>query len=214
MQIQSGKLYKNKTWLYLYPCLNSYGKELKSHLNSFFKLAVGISDHNIEIKNERNNLYILFDLNPSSNVSKDLPKYRENFDKFLEWLRYQYYYETDYVFESLEGEEKHMIVLQIPPQHDTTIFNFIKGYYSKMYLEKDLNTYFMLSTTMKDKTAEKNYNERVKQVRSILTKDAKYTIEFVKIVNEKFGTEIIVEDYKGAELDFPPVIEEETFNFE
>ena len=62
MQIQSGKLYENRTWKYLYPCLKVYGSTLKTYLNIFFKLAVGLGDHNIDIdekfslKTEKNRL--------------------------------------------------------------------------------------------------------------------------------------------------------------
>ena len=46
MNIQSGKLYENRTWKYLYPCLNEHGDVLKKYLDSFFKLGVGVADFN------------------------------------------------------------------------------------------------------------------------------------------------------------------------
>ena len=56
MQIQSGKLYENRTWKYLYPCLKCYGPELMDFLSSFFKLGVGIGDFNIPT--EGNSIFI------------------------------------------------------------------------------------------------------------------------------------------------------------
>lgn len=212
MQIQSGKLYKNKTWLYLYPCLKFYGQELRQHLNSFLKLGVGISDHNLNITNGFNNIYILFDTEPVLEKDSDLVKYKENFNKFLDWLRYQYYYETDYVFEELKYSGKHMVVLKIPSKHDITLIKFIQGQYSEMYTTKDINEYYMYISNP-DQQIEATKNEKIKKVRNVLTKNKEYLPEFVKQVNLLYKTEVTEEDFKEAELDFPPSLEEETFNY-
>ena len=116
MQIQSGKLYENKTWNYLYPCLKSYGSTLMKHLNSFYKLGVGIKDHNIDIE-EGNCIYILLNTNLSS-PQISLINYRENFSKFLDWIRFQPYYVIDYVYDGLDKGEKHMLVLKIPDSYN------------------------------------------------------------------------------------------------
>lgn len=212
MQIQSGKLYKNKTWLYLYPCLKLYGQDLRKQLNSFLKLGVGISDHNLNIENGFNNIYILFDTEPVLQKASDVEIYKQNFSKFLDWLKYQHYYETDYVFEELKHSGKHMVVLKIPAKHDKAIMNFIQGKYSEMYVQRDLNEYFAFITNP-DKDFETKQNAKLKKVRDVLTKNKEALPEYVKTVNELYGTEITVEDYKEAEIDFPPTLEDETFNY-
>ena len=44
MEIHSGKLFKNKTWRYLYPTLKYYGPDLDNYITSFIKLSIGIGD--------------------------------------------------------------------------------------------------------------------------------------------------------------------------
>lgn len=212
MQIESGKLYINKTWLYLYPCLKYYGEDLRNHLNSFLKIGAGISDHNLNIDNGSNNIFILFDLEPKLPTPRDSENYKENFNKFLDWLRYQYFYVTDYVFEELKHSGKHMIVLKIPHIHDKALISYIQGRYSEMYSEKEVNSYFTFVTIQnKDKEAIKN--ARIKKTRNVLLKNKEILPDFVKEVNEKYKSEVTLEDFTNAELDFPPTLEEETFNY-
>src|SRR6187402_2593397 len=140
MQIQSGKLYKNRTWKYIYPCLKYYGPELNKHLGTFFKLGVGINDYNMDIKGERNHIFILVDTNLPFSSEDQIKEYKLKFSKFLDWLTYQHYYVADYVYEDFTG--KHMIVLQLPYKHDASFLSFVQGKYSDMYGTKEINDYF------------------------------------------------------------------------
>ena len=90
MQIQSGKLYENRTWKYLYPCLKHYGLELMNYLTSFFKLAIGVADSNVTV--EGNCIFILVDTNLTLSNNVETAKYKANFSKFLDWVKYQYFY--------------------------------------------------------------------------------------------------------------------------
>lgn len=210
MQLQSGKLYENRTWKYLYPCLNAYGKTLKNYLNSFFKLGVGIKDCNIDSIEERS-LYILIDAKISS--PHIIPaEYRERLEKFLEWVRYQPFYKTDYVYEGIRNSEKHMLVIKFPSVYYKAYDKFLLGEYSKMFTSQEIETLFSFST-LKDKKIETLVNSRKKDTRNILTKHANNRGIFLKKLNEEFNTDLTLEDIEEHELDFPPVEEEETFNF-
>lgn len=210
MQIQSGKLYENKTWNYLYPCLKSYGSTLMKHLNSFYKLGVGIKDHNIDIE-EGNCIYILLNTNLSS-PQISLINYRENFSKFLDWIRFQPYYVIDYVYDGLDKGEKHMLVLKIPDSYNKAYSRFLKGKYSEMYTSKEINELFPLSK-LDNKDLENKINSRLQKVRNVLFRNSNYLETFRKQVNEEFGVNCSLNDLKDHELDFPPDLKEESFNY-
>jgi hypothetical protein len=212
MQIQSGKLYENRTWKYLYPCLKAYGPELNSYLASFFKVGVGIGDFNIDTPSDCNCIFILIDTNIPLGSERDISLYKLKFAKFLDWLKYQYFYVKDYMYEDTSG--KHMIVLKIPLKHEIAYVKFIQGEYFNMYLQKDLNEYFKY-VTLDNKEIEKKRNEKIKNARNVLTKSKEYVPTFVEIVKEEFRTpKLSVQDLEHIELDFPPKLEEEIFNYE
>lgn len=211
MEIQNGKLYENKTWLYLYPCLKLYGPELMKELNSFFKLAVGIGDETHENNGDKN-IYILFEENVDlflpENKGKD---YRERFNEFLNWVRCQPYYVDDYLYDDTHLKEKHMVVLKFPQSKMESYEAFKEGRYSEMYSPKEIELLFK-QVTLKNKKAEKIVNDKKERIRKILKKDILYLEDFVKTVNEKFGTFVEPYHFIGAELDFPPNLEEEIFS--
>lgn len=211
MQIQSGKLYENRTWKYLYPCLKHYGPELMNYLTSFFKLGVGVADSNVSV--EGNCIFILIDTNLVLSNSIETAKYKANFSKFLDWLKYQYFYVKDYVYEDLGTGEKHMIVLKLPHKYDLTYMSFIKGKYSQMYTQKEINDYFGYISIPSNKESEKKVNEKLSITRKILQKDLSYLKNFVEIVNKNFETNVTEKDFKDAELDYPPKLSEEMFNY-
>ncbi len=206
MQIQRGKLYENRTWKYLYPCLKEYGEELNENLKNFFKLAVGVRDYNREDK--MNCLYILIDTNLALPNEMQLKDYKERFGKFLDWVKYKEYYVADYVYE----KNMHMLVLKIPKAHDATYLNFITGKYSLMYNMKEVRDYFR-ALVMVNKEMELKKNAEIRLTRDVLEKESSYVSTFVKIVNTRFKTNATDIDFKDAELDFPPDKKEEIFNF-
>lgn len=210
MQIQNGKLYENKTWLYLFPCLKEYGEELMNNLSSFFKLAVGVGDSNF--KNKGSYIFILFDTDLPLNTQAS-KSYKQRFSNFLNWISYQKYYVNDYVFSDLDTKSTHMLVLKLPEKINSTYIDFIKGNYSKMYNKEQIEKYFNIVENSSS-LAIKERNKRVTKVRKVVFKDKKYLPEFVSIVNDKFKTNVGIEAFKEAELDFPPVKKEEIFNYE
>ena len=209
MQIQSGKLYENRTWKYLFPCLKYYGNDLINYLTSFIKLGVGIGDDNV--KTEGNCIFILIETNVPLASELDRNSYKRSFSKFLDWLRYQPYYMTDYVYEGLDSGEKHMVVIKVPPIHDTTYVNFIQGNYSEMYKKEELNKYFNIMNNDANNLHVTARNERVHNSRLVLTKDSKYAPTFVNQINKEYGSNATLEDFKDAELDYPIKLTEEIF---
>ena len=210
MQIQSGKLYENKTWKYLCPCLKIYGNQLKIHLNSFYKLGVGLKDYNIDIE-ESNCIYILIDTKIHS-AQQSLQSYRENLSKFLDWIRFQPYYVIDYVFEGFDNGEKHMLVLKLPETYNKAYSRFYKGRYSEMYSLKEINELFPLIVNS-NKELEVRVNTKIKKIKDILNKNTNYLETFREQVNKEFGTNLSLSDIRNHELDLPPSQNEEIFNY-
>lgn len=208
MHIRSGKLYENRTWKYLYPCLRSYGSTLKGYLNSVYKLAVGIGDSNVEM--ESNCIYILFDTNVHG-TGVTVEQYRENISNFLEWVRFQSFYIRDYVFEGINSSEKHMLVLRIPKEFHRSYARFMSGKYSEMYTPDQIEEYFQF-VSLPDKKIESDKNEKLQVTRAILKKSKAYLPTFVSKVNEDFGTTCEEEDLVTSEFDYPLIQEEEIFN--
>lgn len=212
MQIEQGKLYENRTWLYLYPVLKNYGKELTDFLSSFFKVAIGIDDGNIKDLEGRF-IFILVDTKIETIHESANTTYRQHFSKFLDWVKEQSFYERDYLYNNTEGKEQHMIVLKIPEQFYITFDYFIKGEYSKMYKPEEIKTFFG-PVTIKNKDSQDIINNKLHKVRGILNKSVEFLNPFVTEVNKRFATKVESFYFKDAELDFPPFLDEEIFNYE
>ena len=136
MNIQIGQLYINRTVRYLVPGLGFYGPTLKTKLNLVFKLAFGIHDTLLEGSHleGQKNIYILVD----KLVRPEL------FQNFMDWVKHQEYYVTDYVYDSImeNHSRKHMIVLAYPPSMGDAYDKFLLGKYSKMYTRQEITSYF------------------------------------------------------------------------
>ena len=196
MHIRSGKLYENRTWKYLYPCLRSYGSTLKGYLNSVFKIAVGIGDSNVEM--ESNCIYILIDTNVHG-TGVSIEQYRENISNFLDWIR-------------LQPSEKHMVAIRIPKEFHRTYARFMSGKYSDMYSKDQIEDYFQY-ISIPDKKLEAEKNEVLQVTRAVLKKSKAYLPTFVSKVNADFGTTCVEDDLATSEFDYPPMKQEEIFNF-
>lgn len=194
MQIEIGKLYKNRTLMFLVPALNYYGPTLKTKLNLVFKLAFGIHDSLVEgsYLQGQKNIYILVD----KLVRPDL------FQNFMSWIKHQEYYVTDYVYDSIleNNSRKQMIVLAFPPELEDAYDKFLLGKYSLMYTKNEINTFF----GEENKAAAKH----------ILCKTAFAKNQFKLLVKETFGTILEEQDFLVGswEYDLPPNSEEEIFN--
>lgn len=193
MNIEIGQFYTNKTWRFLLPCLRGHGETFVKKFNPVFKLAVGIHDTLIDNTKESNgrNIYILCDISYQPKV----------FEEFIHWIKYQDYYVTDYCPDSnFQTSRKRMIVVRVPDKFKMAYDNFLKGNYSKMYEKDDLNSLFSIPAR------EKEFK--------ILTLDASYHNDFIKILNEEFSTNFTISDLEGdfEELELPLKRCEEMFN--
>ena len=206
MNIQKGKLYENRTWLYLYPCLQYHGEELLNRFSQFFKLAVGVGD--AHYKKGSNVILILFDLNlPFS--EKGLKDYQTKFEILLRWLRYQSYYSDDYIYN--EEKSQHMIVIKLPDALEGAYRHFVEGQYSKMYLPIQVEEFFKEEETSDNNIIKRN--ERYSKAKKVFRREKETLKEFVKQVNIRFNTLVGIDKFKNAELDYPPEKSEEIFNY-
>lgn len=178
---------ENRTLKYLVPTLIEYGPVFKDKLNSVYKIAVGLGD--LIIKEPKESLeYRVFILLKSTVAT-------EYFVNFLDWIREQDYYRDDYVYGDIQKTEYHMVVIAFPETVTHKMSTFLKGKYSELYSKEELEKYF------------KNRPNAQK----VLSKDQSYKVEFVKELNDMFGTTIVPEEYNG-ELDLPPKRQHEFFN--
>lgn len=186
MKIQVGNVFLNKTVKYLVPLLKLYGDVLKANVNSLQILAVGIGDFLLD-KQLENHLFILTNSKyPDPNT----------FAQLIKWLRVQDYFEDDYAYDDVITGNKHMIILKLPKDKEV-IEEFKKGNYSKLY----------------------SYEEAYKLVKddgvfSVLIKDHNYVTQFVKNINNEFGTNLKEEEVGDRELDRFPFDKEEIFNYD
>ena len=210
MQIQSGKLYENKTWKYLYPSLKMYGDTLKKHLNSFFKLAIGVGDHNIQELKEPC-IFILFDTK-KHDPKLTVTQYRASFDSFLEWVRLQPYYVKDYLYGGIDIREQHMLVLRLPKGFEDSYIKFKGGLYSEMYSQAIQNILFE-KVNLSNKEIENRVNDRIEGIVKVLNRNFSIAGDFLKNLNKEFGTTLKIEDIKNHQYDLPPFQWEEVFNY-
>lgn len=212
MQIHTGKLYKNKTLKYLYPSLKFYGEDLTDNLRNLVKLAVGIGDTNDYT--EEQNIYILLDTKPIMNKDYNVVSYSIKLQTFLEWFRLQKYYVKDYIVRVKNEGDKHMIVIRVPNTLCTAFNNFIKGKYSKMYSNTQIEFYFG-DRVIQDKDVEEIINKELRGIRGVLTKDKTSMREHIVRVNKDFNTNIKLEEvFEVFECDYPLRLSEEIFNYE
>jgi hypothetical protein len=187
MEVSKNQIFQNKTRKYLLPILKEYGDIFTGKFNSIFKVACGIGDIVIENSgiNYERHLFILVDTVVAHKF----------FNKFLDWVKTQPYYEDDYVYGNIQKSRLHMIVLKIPEKFYESLETFKKGKYSKMYNYESIEKYF-------------NNHPDIKRV---LIRDHNYKLEFIGKLNKEFGTDITdftIEDY---ELDLPIDNKEEKF---
>jgi len=194
MEITLGKLYSNRTVKYLVPALNYYGPTLKTKLNLVFKLAIGIHDTLLSGSHleGQKNIFILVD----KAVRPDL------FQNFMDWVKHQEYYVTDYVYDSIleNHSRKHMIVLAFPPSLGDAYDKFLEGKYSKMYTKTEITQFFS--------------DENKGLAKDVLTRHPLAKIQFKQMIKSMFDVVLEEQDFKTEvfEYDVPPSKEEEFFN--
>lgn len=206
MDIQIGKQYVNKTWRFLAPCLRGHGTTFVNKFNSLYKLAVGIHDTFLDgssISNGRN-IYVLIDKGY---------KPRE-YEKFLDYIRYQDYFKGEYCAEpDLIPARKYMVVLEVPKIFYNAYDKFLQGKYSEMYTTDELNILF--SSVLKKRNLSPS--EKIKRRDyGILTKTLEESFEYyIKVLNKEFNTTVKATDIVASEVEWelPLKKQEEIFNY-
>ena len=134
-----------------------------------------------------NNLYSVFD----SDTELDYTELRTN-----------EYYVTDYPYIDTELN-KHVLVMRLPI--DNSVYHFVRGNYSMMYTQEEVDLLFPKKTFI-------NGIEYYSEVYSVLTKRDDYLEIFKNKIREEFNTDHVAE--KLDEYDYPPFTENEVLNYQ
>jgi hypothetical protein len=188
MEIETGKIFVNKTWKYLMPVTREYGPTFKAKFQNVWKLVVGIGDAYYNTKGKRC-LFILI----------DRKWYPEKVKNTLDWVKNQPYYVDDYPFDDLLKGRQHMIVIEFPTAYVDSYNNFLKGKYSEMFNAKEVDKFFKTQT--------------VKDAYYVLTRSTEAYDKFIKNIQLTFKSDVKKSDLLDSELDFPPEERKEIFNY-
>lgn len=219
MQINDGKLYINRTWKYLYPALRVYGFQPISYLNELIKLGVGIYDFNFEDTGDNSpKLFVLIQTKTLNMKGINKKTYEEKVEKFFDFIRKQEYYVTDYVYDIDKSCCSHMVVLKFPENFKQIISNFQKGLYSNMYTKVEIKKYFPTANLSKGFSGLRSvtYSKTLGgnlEIHGVLQRDTEFKKNFLSYIKEDFGVVLSLDDVEDSQLDYPPLIDEETFNY-
>lgn len=195
LKIVPNKFFENRTSKYLVPALNYYGSTFRQKFSQTFKLGVGIFDESLKgvpLLEGQRNLFLLF----NSSL------YPNQFISFLNWIKNQSYYVTDYSLEDIVTKihhKYHMVVIEFPLHLSDSYDKFKEGKYSVMYDQKDIERYFS--------------PELKKGARQVFFKTKEAKDEYIKKIKEEYDTVLTYQDLleNNCELDFPYKEEEEIF---
>ena len=101
--------------------------------------------------------------------------------------------------------------LSVEAYHDSGSSNYV--YKKHWWRNKSINEYFGFVQIQTNKDAEKKVNDKLQITRKVLRKDSSLLKPFVDMVNKDFDTNVGEEHFKHAELDYPPKLSEEVFNY-
>lgn len=135
--IEKGKVFFNKTILYLFPILKCYGEDLIYYLRKFKINGCFLGDENL--KKFNSSLFVVFEIEPES--IEVIPEYKKDFNAFLKWIRNQIYYLYDYPYIK-DKVQYHIIVFDIDNKFNKSFIKFLLDKYSEMYNEEDIKFIF------------------------------------------------------------------------
>lgn len=185
--VSKNRILQNKTSKYLLPILKEYGDVFTGKFNAIFKVACGTGDFVVQHSgiNYERHIFILIDTTIST----------KQFLAFMDWIKFQPYYENDYVYGNIQKSKYHMVVLKIPEKFYESLETFKRGKYSQMYSYKDIGRYFH------------NHPD----IKKVLIRDHNYKLEFISQINKDYGVHVDDFDIEDYELDYPANTLEETF---
>lgn len=213
IEIESGYIFGNKTFRYLYPIVNSYSKEFSSKHNrvGLHLRAAAISDIKyVKAKGVEyeTHLFLVYDENGAFDIEKkryaNIQYGRQVFKEFLQFARQYTHYEDDYYFEKIKGH-LHCVVFKVPKRFHGAIEQLKSSNYSKMYSDKDLSD---IDIRPKNRLKQPDFRY------GILRRTHEYMESFEAILQERFNSNIELDEDDPREYDFPFKLEDEIFNYE
>ncbi len=197
MKVALGRVYVNRTFMYLTPIVNTFPEEVLSRISKTSILAWGLYDElyldakQLEVEAVKYKLFIMH--NPSSDArGSSFPQkfHRSNFRRFLEYIRQQPEYFDDYVFNF--DRKFHITILNIPDEFKASYDNFLQSKFSQMYDESQLERLHI-----REYLDEGQRNA----VYAVLKKKADYRAVFQQRVNEAFNSHVVYGEGEDIELD-------------
>lgn len=204
----------NKTRLYLVQQLQHYGEQFVQFFTKNNITTFAIQDYGFNITEESrkidSNVYIVFDVNGKKKAGNyiDVQSSRLVFQNTLQYYQNHPAYVTDYCYDSNRTGHLHVIVVKLPFPEKMKLF--LKGAYSKMYSQTELQNWFVKEIT--EKVVIENKLLSVKKITNqwgVLTKHPDYKKEFIETINNEFGTKLDVNDVNDHEFDISPKLNKE-----
>lgn len=202
----------NQTRKYLVQQLITYGVEFMANLRKNNILVYAIQDYGIN-KTEGSRkiepfVYMLFDVNGHKKYGNYLNVHnsRNEFAKSLQFFQKHSSYITDYCYDSNKTGHYHVVVVKLP--FVEKFHYFMKGEYSKMYSEQEIDQWFIKNIVKKENKKEVSY---LTDQYSVLSHNSDYYEIFKQQVYEEFGT--ILDGDKTVEYDFPPHFNNEILRY-
>lgn len=209
IDVQNGSIYINNTRKYLAPLLQTYGDEFMKHIKQCHIISTSIQDYGINTKEECKkidpNIYILFDVNGPMKFGHyvDLNRSRLLFNETLHFFQQHPAFVYDYPYDSTRDGNKHVVVIKVPHQKKFNLF--MKGEYSKMYTQEEMD-----KLILKYSNSDNEKKDIKTDVYSVLSKDPEYFDKFAERVYEEFGTRI---NNDGREYDYPISLRKEILRY-
>jgi len=204
----------NKTRLYLVQQLQHYGEQFVEFFTKNNITTFAIQDYGFNITEESrkidSNVYIVFDVNGKKKAGNyiDVQSSRIVFQNTLQYYQNHPAYVTDYCYDSNRTGHLHVIVVKLPFPEKMKLF--LKGAYSKMYSQTELQNWFVKEIT--EKVMIENKLLSVKKITNqwgVLTKHPDYKKEFIETISNEFGTKLDVNDVNDHEFDISPKLNKE-----
>jgi len=191
----SDEIIRNRTLSYLAPAIKFYDSTTAKCFADISVKGVGIGDALLDIEVPPRSLFYLVQ------VPTDPTKYARAHTYFKTLDNYV----TEYSYGELTGNLR-MLVITLPSiVRENIIELFIQGKYSELYTPKQIE-YIIPKTSVVNKI--ENYNP----IYSILKKSESYEKIFMQKLEKDFG--VLPIPYDGRELDYPPNLKMEIFNYQ
>lgn len=193
--LELGKIFENRTLIYLVPALREYGTLFTAKLSSLPIKAFGIYDEDLKDVQQftyRKCIYIMIDTSIRKSTTTTI----------LNWFRNQSYFVDIVPFRNPEDNIK-LLVVDFPDKLEGAFDKFIEGKYSFMYTKHEVNKFFNPQSKLHQKALK------------VINKSKIGGEEHIQSIEENFGTRLTPEDLRanGYQYDYPPNKKQEFFNY-